>query len=160
MKKIAIILLAVIGGITFAVTAQAATLKSSTSMTIITTSDWWPNSTCASPPAVRYYEVTEKMTNVRIRSDGLHWNIYPGNTFAGGYARIWAFWSQNGGKTWTSAGWDYTQNSATFKHAEGYGNGSDWVGQAISSICDQKECYKDPNACNGRKRSNIVFVAN
>ncbi len=131
-----------------------------TTMTVIKTGEWWPNSTCASPPAVINYKVTERMSDVRIATNGLHWKIQPGNTFEGGWARLWAFWSDDGYRTWISSGWDYTTNDATFKVATGYGDGNDWVGQMISTICDQDHCPKDPKACNGRQRSNIIFVPN
>ncbi len=144
----------------FFISNSRAAETDSTTMTIIKTGSWWPNPSCASPPAVIDYEITERMSDVRIAYNGLHWAIDPGNTFIGGYARLWAFWSDNGGKTWFSSGWDYTTNSSTFKVATGYGDGNDWVGQMISTICDQSQCPKDPEACNGRQRSNIIFVPN
>ncbi len=160
-KKILIISLLVISFCFGFWTAKAmAADYATTTMTITKTGEWWPNSTCASPPAVVNYEVTERMSNVKIKSNGLSYFISPGNTFEGGWARLWAFWSNNGGRTWISSGWDYTTNNATFKSTHGYGTGNDWVGQAISTICDQSRCPKDPNACNGRKRSNIIFVPN
>ena len=153
--------------------SQAGPLASSasTSMTVLSISPW-VEPICKSPSAVVHYDVTEYLSNVRITANGLYWDISPGTTFTvdpdnnpenldvGDWARLWAIYSDTGYRTWISIGWDYTTNDAGYKHVTGYGEGHHWVGQMISTICDQTSCPVNPQACNGRKRSNIFFVAN
>ncbi len=160
-KNIQLVIMALVFGVGLLGTVNSAVaLSASSSLTIVNVSNW-KEEICKSPRTVRYYDVTEYLYDSHISSShGVYYRINPGNTFDGGYARLWAFWSDNGGVTYNGLAWDYTSNSATFKHATGYGTGNNWVGQMISTICDQSQCYKDPHACNGKQRSNINFVAN
>lgn len=147
--------------------SSSALNTASTSLTVLTIGVW-ERPTLASPPAVVNYTVTEYMSNVRIYSNRICWDIDPGTSFTdnsldpniyqiGSWARLWAFYSDDNYLTWTANAWDYVDNADDCKYNTGYGTGHHWIGQMISTVCDQPG-GNPPNACNGRKRSNIFFI--
>ncbi|MBL4903234.1 hypothetical protein JYT85_01860 [Desulfocapsa sp. AH-315-G09] len=110
----------------------------------------------ASPSEVIDYRVTHYLNHVNYTPGLVAWNWgplpgysawRPGSTPL--TARIWAWKTNNGGKTYEGLGWDYILNTTTFKHRANDVPG--WVGTMMSSLCHTNA------TCNATERTPIVF---
>ncbi len=110
----------------------------------------------ASPSEVIDYSVTHYLDQVNYTPGRVSWNWGP----LPGYsawppgstpltARIWAWRTYNGGKTYEGLGWDYILNTTTSKHRAS--DVPDWVGTMMSSLCHTNA------TCNATERTPITF---
>lgn len=153
--------------------AFAASLTASTSLTIVNVTQlmpysvditkWegaWPSNPDATlDPRQMKANFEVYLNNVYLTSNTISWQTTPKYTpyipFANGINAITAVvWSEDRGKTFKLASWDYLNPDTTFKVADD-GFRDCWTGTMVHTICDRAP---NPAACNDRKRSNLNFT--
>ena len=118
----------------------AETLTATTSLTILNVTSW--KAPLQGDKYIADFPVTAKITNVTITYNRLSWVWQNGVE-----GLIWAFYSEDEGKTYKGWGWDYVTPNHTIKVLEGYPRG--WVGTAAATCVP----------CKGYKaRSNVYFT--
>lgn len=146
--------------------AFAASLKASTSLTIVNVTDFqansvditkWDGDWPRTPDAVAPTGLEVYLNQVYFTQFTLRWNTVPYLTpyvpFANGINSIVAaVWSNDQGKTFKLISWDFLVPDTHFKVAE-EGMHDCWMGTLVHSICD-----RSPAECNDRKRSNLYFT--
>lgn len=116
--------------------ASGQTLTASTTVTVVTVDNWIHEST-KSPSEAEFYEVTVDLWNVRYAYDSICWDWSPrdwpqGSTQLNG--RIWKFFSENNGVTYSATSWDYISANHTCK-ARAAAVPAYWIGMMLSSLC-------------------------